>query len=130
MLWLGIVLFQSATKSQDAVRTGRKHSLLSALSSNAKFFKIWGVIASIGVVINVGAAVVTMTSGGIAALMGMSSDPGIDFSEFDNNLENLEGFGDGDGVDFGDDDIGVDGEEEGEAEGAVPEGFESVEDDF
>ena len=46
-MWMGILLFQSATKAQEAAASGQKHALLSALNQNAKFFRIWGITAAL-----------------------------------------------------------------------------------
>ena len=75
MLWQGILLFQSASKTQEALRTGQKHSLMGSLASCAKFFKIWGIMALIGVVLYVGIGVVIVGAGGVAALMAPEFDP-------------------------------------------------------
>ena len=47
VMWMGILLFQSASKAQDAAASGQKHDLLSALHQNAKFFKIWGITVAL-----------------------------------------------------------------------------------
>jgi hypothetical protein len=47
VMWMGILLFQSASKAQDAAASGQKHDLLSALHQNAKFFKICGITVAL-----------------------------------------------------------------------------------
>ncbi|MGK0184355.1 MAG: hypothetical protein ACI9R3_000121 [Verrucomicrobiales bacterium] len=51
VMWMGMLLFQSANKAHVAVLSGRKEPLLSALAQNARFFKIWGVTVALAIIL-------------------------------------------------------------------------------
>ena len=136
LFWQGMLLLQSAGKSQDAARTGQKHSLLAALAANAKFFKIWGVITVVGLVINVFMIFFAIAEGGLAAMSLRSLGGGDEFgmSEFDDPESEKggdpEGNGSNDNSD-GDLDEGDLGEMEDEDQAEEDaDGFKEVEEDF
>ena len=78
LMWMGMQLFQSATKAQEAAYTAQKHTLLAALYLNAKFFKVWGisviaVILLYGIAIALFFSVIGAVLGGAAVMKDMGS---------------------------------------------------------
>ena len=82
VMWMGILLFQSASKAQEATLTAQKYALISALNQNAKFFKIWGITIAIALLLY-GLVVVLAISGvmGTALLSGFGPRGGLEMIE-------------------------------------------------
>jgi hypothetical protein len=64
-IWIGVVLFQSATAVESAQASGSKTELYGALSKLKTYFTIYGVLALIGIVVSI----VALFTGVMASLV-------------------------------------------------------------
>jgi hypothetical protein len=71
-IWIGIVLFQSATAIEEAEITGNQEAMLKALAKLRTYFTIMGVITLIGLLFFALMMVIGVT-GGMLGMMGNHS---------------------------------------------------------
>ena len=71
-IWLGVLLFQSASAVEGAHQMGDKRELHKSLSKVKTYFTIQGILALIGIVV----AIISMIVMGTAGLMGALSSMG------------------------------------------------------
>lgn len=64
-IWMGIVLFQAGSSSEQAFFSGDKFSLLKSLNQIKLFFTIMGIMSLIGILLSV-IAVIMFIVGGLA----------------------------------------------------------------
>ncbi len=64
-IWMGIVLFQTGSSSEQAFFSGDKFSLLKSLNQIKLFFTIMGIMSLIGILLSV-IAVIMFIVGGFA----------------------------------------------------------------
>lgn len=64
-IWMGIVLFQAGSSSEQAFFSGDKFSLLKSLNQIKLFFTIMGIMSLIGILLTV-IAVIMFIVGGLA----------------------------------------------------------------
>ncbi len=64
-IWMGIVLFQAGSSSEQAFFSGDKFSLLKSLNQIKLFFTIMGIMSLIGILLSV-IAVIMFIVGGFA----------------------------------------------------------------
>jgi hypothetical protein len=64
-IWMGVVLFQAGSSSEQAFFSGDKFSLLKSLNQIKLYFTIMGIMTLIGIVLTV-IAVIMFIAGGLA----------------------------------------------------------------
>ncbi len=64
-IWMGIILFQAGSSSEQAFFSGDKFSLLKSLNQIKLFFTIMGIMSLIGILLSV-IAVIMFIVGGLA----------------------------------------------------------------
>jgi hypothetical protein len=69
-IWIGILLFQSASAVESAQASGNKMELYSALSKLKTYFTIYGVLAVISIIF----FVIMLFVGGLASLVPFMSN--------------------------------------------------------
>lgn len=67
-IWMGVVLYQSASAIEEAVHSGRQEALLRSLGRIRLYFTIMGVITLIALVLTV----IGFFAGMFGAMMGMA----------------------------------------------------------
>ena len=66
-IWMGVVLFQSASAATEAAQSGNKDALVRSLAKLKTYFTIMGITTLIGLVLGIGAFLM----GGIGAMLQM-----------------------------------------------------------
>lgn len=66
-IWMGVVLFQSASAATEAAQSGDKDTLVRSLAKLKTYFTIMGITTLIGLVLAIGAFLM----GGIGAMLQM-----------------------------------------------------------
>ena len=69
-IWVGVIIFQSASAAEEAQLTGRKEPLIRSLNKLSLYFKIMGVLMLVGLVL-IGAAILVAITGGLIGLSHM-----------------------------------------------------------
>lgn len=72
-IWLGILLNQTATRLEQAERTGNKEALMGAHKSLSVFFTIYGVLALVSILLGILLIVVLFATGWIWDLQRMTN---------------------------------------------------------
>lgn len=80
IMWMGMLLFQSAGKAQEAALSGQKQALISALEQNSKFFKICGITLTLIIAIY-GLIIVLAASGLMGGALFANLLPSSDMEE-------------------------------------------------
>lgn len=120
LMWMGMLLFQSAAKAQEAALTAQKHTLLSALRQSARFFKIWGISAvaaviAYGIVVALFFSFLATLIGGTSIIGDFHGTPDVEMLGVEDHVEVSEMDGldssDSDNTDAADESLDDDAEE-------------------
>ena len=69
-IWIGVLLFQTASTVEAAQASGSKMELYAALSKLKTYFTIYGVLALIGIIVSI----ITIFTVGLASLVPFMSN--------------------------------------------------------
>lgn len=62
-IWIGILLIQTTSRIEQAQAMGNKEALINAQNSLSTYFTVYGVLALLGIIIGVVAAIVLIATG-------------------------------------------------------------------
>ncbi|HKK04446.1 MAG TPA: DUF5362 family protein [Gammaproteobacteria bacterium] len=72
-IWMGVLLFQSASSATQASQSGDKDTLLRSLAKLKTYFTIMGITTLIGLILGI----IGFLMGGIGAMMQMQAGSGL-----------------------------------------------------